>query len=769
MNKMYLLTLLLGGALFFSSAPPAECQQNDNSGLTFSRSGQHYVVDPATGKVSVYNTKGELLEIFYSPDSRAEEQTPSLPPTVVNFLFLGKGSVSGMVWNDLNGNRQIDPMENAIAGVRVYIDSNHDGSYSEGEPTIFSDGNGFYSFARVSPGITEINVDAATLPPGYEFTTPHPKTLTLARKQVVSDADFGVRHQVISASLEGSIRDRSDNTPVAGVRVFVDLNNDDSFTTNEPNVTTDVSGRYHIADIPAGTYKVHVDNTTLNATYHRTPVEGANPTLFTFAAGTTLTLNLVYIHKATICGTLVDADGRLWEHITLFVDLNNNDTFDPGEPLAATDDSGHYCFDELFPGTYTILLIPRQLPAGYDLASPGEISVKEGENATADFQTTAQPVTVNGFVWDDKNNDAIKGQNEKGLAGIVVFVDANNNATRDNGEPFASTNPAGAYSLTGLKYGETFLRVEDGPLLKAYIHTTFNPVQRTFSPGETYGNALFGFQRKLEPVQSLHLPTRLHWRNGNLYVSDNANNSVFILDNTLKISGELKNLARPLAVTADDAGNIYVGNQNRKNIEVYDDEGTFIKTIGNGNIVVPNDLALDRDRNLYVMDTANHTVLIFDKDGNFVRAIGDSQQIGYGVSIAIAYRADGGSEVGELYVADQTNCTIHVFTLDGTFEKSMGICGDLTTTNWDGKFAGLLAVATDRYGNVHGLDNSLHVVQVFEPENGTFLRSYNAYLPHNAANLNLNSDIAIHPADDRVVVTNMATNNVEPVAIAPAP
>jgi hypothetical protein len=79
-----------------------------------------------------------------------------------------------------------------------------------------------------------------------------------------------------------------------------------------------------------------------------------------------------------------------------------------------------------------------------------------------------------------------------------------------------------------------------------------------------------------------------------------------------------------------------------------------------------------------------------------------------------------------------------------------------------------MAVDIDRDGNVHGLDNNLNVVQVFEPQTGAFLRSYNAYPPENEYRLNLQTDIAIHPDDQRVVMSNVATQRIETIAtVAP--
>ena len=91
------------------------------------------------------------------------------------------------------------------------------------------------------------------------------------------------------------------------------------------------------------------------------------------------------------------------------------------------------------------------------------------------------------------------------------------------------------------------------------------------------------------------------------------------------------------------------------------------------------------------------------------------------------------------------------------------------TVNWDGKFSGLVAVDIDRDGNIHGLDNNLNVVQVFEPQNGTFVRSYNAYPPENEYRVNLQTDFSINPADQQVVISNFETKSIEKITPVTAP
>lgn len=765
--KKKVVFLLVSGMICLP-LPKVWCDQNSGK-LSVTRGEQQYINAPGSAGVSVVKPDGSLVEPFANPAAGSNRTLTYLQPTIIHYLLPGKGSISGLVWDDRNGNQTPDAGEHGMPGVRVYIDNDASATYTHREPSEITDGNGLYTIPKVKAGTKNIAVDTTSLPAGYGLSTSHPLMIKLAPNQKVADTDFGISD--LSGKISGLIWDQTDNLPIAGVMSYLDLNYDNTFTPGEPHATTDIFGNYLIANLPGGNYEVYIDNATLDAKYHRTPVAGANPSQVTLVPGGNKTVDLTYLHKATICGSLKDASGRVWGNLTIFIDLNNNGAYDPGEPTVVTDSSGTYCFDELFPGTYTLLLLPNQLPAGYAfLLAAGTVTVGAGEDYTANF-VTHQPVTISGLVWDDASGNGAREPAEQGLAGVTVFLDADNNGLLDNGEPSTRTDATGAYAFTGLQQGEFYVRADDSTLLKAYIRTTTaNPVHMVLAPGERDNGARFGYQKKLAPMHTLRYPTRLVWgSDGNLYVSDYANNAVFIYDSAQNITGELKKLDKPLGVATDASGNIYVGNQGRKNVEVYDSLGNLLRTVGDGSITMPNDLALDRDNNLYVLDSANDLVLAFDQNGNLTSTIGDSSRIGYAMSMAISYHGDAGSEGGELYVADQTKCTIHVFTMDGSYKKSIGTPGSLYTTNWDGKFSALVAVFVDRYGNVHGLDNNLNVVQVFEPRNGTFLRSYNAYPAENEYRLNLQMDIGIHPADNRVMVSNLATRSVETVTTVTAP
>lgn len=698
--------------------------------------------------------------------------TSVLLPALNHLLLSGKGSLSGLVWYDEDGD-QTPADEFGAEGIRVFVDVDGNGVYSSGEPFAITDIDGIYSITGIRAGT--YNIYADSLPSGFAASTDNPLQIVLAKKQKISAANFGI--QDFSGSITGYVWNDSDangvfnytENPIDGVDVYLDLNSDNEYTLGEPRGTTNASGYYIVPKLARDTYSVHVDNGTLPLEYHRTTVSGSNPSIIYLSTGRNIPVNFGYQRKATISGILINVTGDVWANVIVFIDLNGNGVYDAGEPIAETDANGQYKFDNLLPGTYTLLILDKNLTTGYDiLLAPMPITVTEGENyTTAHFLTQAVPVTIEGYVWNDRNANRKKDTDETGLSGVTIFLDTNGNNQPDPGELKTFTDSAGYYSFTGLDHGKFYVRIDDSTLLDAYIPTTVHNLRvRNILPGQTYDGARFGYQSKLEPKNSIISPVKLSWgSDGNLYVSDSRTGSVFIYDSSLTLQGELKNLAKPLGIATDDSGNIYVGSLGNQNVEVYSPTGNLLKTFADGYLSVPNDIALDSANNVYILDSSKDSVLIYDKDGAYLSSITDAGRIGYGVSIAISYIND---PAGELYLADQENCKIHIYSLGGSYKKSVGGSGIyMLTSNWDGLFSGLMAVDIDPNGYIHGLDNNLNVVQVFDPVSGSFLYSYDAYPAANALTLNLQSDLSINPVDTRVIITNAATRNIETVATLP--
>lgn len=92
--------------------------------------------------------------------------------TVSNINFGNRpvrGGVSGIKWNDLNGNGVRDPGEPGMPGVYIYADLDRNGSIALGEPAAITDAHGAYFIPGLPPGEVIIR---EVLNPGWEITYP---------------------------------------------------------------------------------------------------------------------------------------------------------------------------------------------------------------------------------------------------------------------------------------------------------------------------------------------------------------------------------------------------------------------------------------------------------------------------------------------------------------------------------------------------------------------------------------------------------------------
>src|SRR5262249_23163910 len=65
---------------------------------------------------------------------------------------LASGSISGIVFNDLNNNGVKDDSESGLSGWTVYLDGNNNGQLDSSETSVQSQGDGSYTFTNLSAG-----------------------------------------------------------------------------------------------------------------------------------------------------------------------------------------------------------------------------------------------------------------------------------------------------------------------------------------------------------------------------------------------------------------------------------------------------------------------------------------------------------------------------------------------------------------------------------------------------------------------------------------
>jgi hypothetical protein len=103
------------------------------------------------------------------------------------------GSISGVVFNDLNDNGALDGGEPGLAGWTVFLDANNNGVPDAGEVFTTTDANGAYSFTGLATGLGPFSTYRVreVVQPGWIQTTLNPADITLLAGQDVRNVNFG--------------------------------------------------------------------------------------------------------------------------------------------------------------------------------------------------------------------------------------------------------------------------------------------------------------------------------------------------------------------------------------------------------------------------------------------------------------------------------------------------------------------------------------------------------------------------------------------------
>jgi hypothetical protein len=174
------------------------------------------------------------------------------------------GSISGNVFNDANVNGIKDSTEKGLANFRVYLDLNFDLKYEPGEPTVLSDSSGNYQFKNLAGGTTYLVAEA--FPAGWRVDSPSPAPVVhvpLKAGQSVTGINFAnTQLALISGTVfndtNGNGQRDAGESGLSGWRVYLDLNNDGKFESNETSVLTDAAGNWSFTRVPPGVYVVRI-------------------------------------------------------------------------------------------------------------------------------------------------------------------------------------------------------------------------------------------------------------------------------------------------------------------------------------------------------------------------------------------------------------------------------------------------------------------------------------------------------------------------------
>ena len=453
----------------------------------------------------------------------------------------------------------IRPAGTVRLGDRVWLDRDADGRQDEGEPgapgvtvnlyrqgqsctdrplgTTVTNQNGNYQFANLAPGNYFVCFDLTTVPPGFTPTTANNQT----DDGVDSDPDSSGRTVPTGNLTAGQINMTLDMGLIStgnvtiGNYVWFDDNINGLQDTNEAGVTgvnvrlyrngqtcgvdmplavttTNSAGAYLFTGLPAGSYFVCFDLTTLPASYAATTqnVGGddtldsdANVTTGATAAtaslpigGSDLTLDMGI--RPTIGAGLIAIGDRVWYDdnrngqqdagengvpgVTVSLQTVGQTCADPDLLTTTTNSNGYYLFNNHAPGNRFVCFNLATIPSGY-VVTLQDATGNDGNDSDAN-PTTGQTGNTGPIPANSANLTMDMGiyapLHELPLAGVTVQIYAA--AATCGVNPFltqVTTDANGNYVFPNLPAGDYYVHISasnftPGQALEYMISSTGN-------------------------------------------------------------------------------------------------------------------------------------------------------------------------------------------------------------------------------------------------------------------------------------------------------
>lgn len=176
-------------------------------------------------------------------------------------------------------------------------------------------------------------------------------------------------------------------------------------------------------------------------------------------------------------------------------------------------------------------------------------------------------------------------------------------------------------------------------------------------------------------------------------------------------------------VAVDAGDRVYVFSRSEHPMTVFDREGNFLSSWGEGVFSRPHGITIGPEDTIYCVDDGDHTIRKCTLDGRILMTIGipgkpAPAQSGRPFNRPTKVAFDPKS--GEIYVADgYGNSRVHKYSPDGKYLFSWGHPG-----TDPGEFNIVHSVCTDKDGYVYIADRENHRVQIFDAR-GKFQHQWN--------------------------------------------
>ena len=136
-------------------------------------------------------------------------------------------------------------------------------------------------------------------------------------------------------------------------------------------------------------------------------------------------------------------------------------------------------------------------------------------------------------------------------------------------------------------------------------------------------------------------------------------------------------LTWPTSIARDSKGNLYISDEHRHDVQVFDQDGNFLRKWGRfgsgaGELNRPSGLAVEADDNVIVVDHMNNRIQKRRPDGSVVSQWGSPGDGPGEFNLPWGICTD---KDGNVYVADWRNDRVQKFTNDGEYISTIGSSG----------------------------------------------------------------------------------------------
>ncbi len=266
--------------------------------------------------------------------------------------------------------------------------------------------------------------------------------------------------------------------------------------------------------------------------------------------------------------------------------------------------------------------------------------------------------------------------------------------------------------------------------------------------------------RKTGPHE-LYSPIRLAFgADGSLLVSDYRVGAIMTVDpKDRQVTRSFAVQGKPLGV-AYAKGRIFVGNDSKACIEVYNRAGVKLKNfVFSQPVQKPTDIAVDEKQGyVFVVDAAQKKVKVFNLKGTFIRSFPglDPDNLVNPTGITVDPAA------GEVFVSDYGDITNYIYPRIQIFDYNGNLLDTIKGKKgmFGVRFSRPQGLAVDDSGHVFMVDCYSGEILVFDRYNGSTLKTMAGY-GTDPGQLRLPLDIVIDPSSKDIYVTNNRSAAIE--------